>query len=1075
MASQSIDELKIELEYEAGQANSSVKELKDTLTQLSASTTGITSKLNNISKSLGNFKTAMTGLDASGYSENIQKIAQALASLQNLGKSNLGSFVNQLKKIPDLNKSLDTNTIQEFTTKINQLSVALSPLANKLNTVSVAFSRLPVYINKTNSNLNKYNVVANKTSAINSKLNFAGIIYGIRRFTNMLSDFITASNSYVENLNLFTVSMGKNTDKALEWIGTIEKALGIDPSEMMRYMGVFNIMATGFGLSSDAAYKMSKNLTQLTYDMASYFDLNIEEAANKVKSAFAGELEPVRALGYSLDQATLKQIAYNYGVEESFTTMTQAEKAQLRYIALMTQIPPVQGDMGRTILSAANSIRVLKAQMNILGREIGNIFIPMLMKIIPVAISVVKVLIKVAKTIASLFGYELPDLNWDTITEGSSGLASDMDDAAGSAKEFKKQLQGFDELNLLTSPSAGGSGTEDMGASFELDLPEYDMLKYYKKGIEDMTSKIEKFFGITSDESGKVSWAFEDMDKKAKLLIGTIGLLIGVKALGGLATIINNASTVTKTFGGILGGLGNNKIVKSLKGIGESFLGMVSGGKNAKFAASALGKQLAAIGTKIGPIAAITAVVVALGATFKKAYTENEDFRESVHNLVDAFKSFAMEIGEKISPVLEVIKQLFNDLKPVFEGIINIIYEILKLGLETFIDGLTTHIQIITQLLNGDFKGAWETFKGFVEEVAINIAETILNIVKNVENIKENWSKAWEELGETIKTTFSKKWNEFVTWFSNTAVGGFLINLGGLLLFKEEYWSKLWEVVKTSIVDIWNDFIEWFSNTAIGNFLSYLGGLLLFKKEYWQDLWGKIKEGASNAWALFKEWFSNTAIGKLVEYILNLDIFKSETWSGLFDSIKVGASNAWTNFTSWWSNNGLSSWFNDKVKPWFTIDKWQQLASNAVNGIKNTFSNAQFKIKVPKFNWTTTPVQSGWMYDILSNLGLPTSIPKLNISWAEYASGGFPDTGEFFLAREAGPEMVGRIGNKTTVANNDQIVEGISAGVYEAVVSANSTNDNSVIINIGNETLNRVFTRSMRTESNRYGTPVVEV
>ena len=108
--------------------------------------------------------------------------------------------------------------------------------------------------------------------------------------------------------------------------------------------------------------------------------------------------------------------------------MTQAEKAQLRYIALLTQNQAVQGDMSRTLTSAANALRVLQSQFAVLGREIGNVFIPILMKIVPVAIAVVKVLSKVAKAIASLLGFQLPDLNWDSVSVGEGNVAGAVDD-----------------------------------------------------------------------------------------------------------------------------------------------------------------------------------------------------------------------------------------------------------------------------------------------------------------------------------------------------------------------------------------------------------------------------------------------------------------------------------------------------------------------------------------------------------------------------------------------------------------------------------------------------------------------
>ena len=266
MASQSIDELKIEVDYEASQASSGVQELTETLKSLSSVTNGLSSKLGNISKNLSAFNQTMAGTNATNYKNSIEQIVQALAPLQNLEKAKLTSFINQLTKLKDVNNQLDPKTIDEFAQKIERLSNALAPLASQMNVVSSGFAKLPAYVSNTNNKLAKYNQTAKATSAINAKLNIAAIGATFMRLGRTIGKFVSQSNSYVENLNLFRVAMGESADTADRWINTVSNALGLDPSEMQRYMGVFQMISSGFGLSADNAYKMSKNLTQLTYD-----------------------------------------------------------------------------------------------------------------------------------------------------------------------------------------------------------------------------------------------------------------------------------------------------------------------------------------------------------------------------------------------------------------------------------------------------------------------------------------------------------------------------------------------------------------------------------------------------------------------------------------------------------------------------------------------------------------------------------------------------------------------------------------------------------------------------------------
>lgn len=114
--------------------------------------------------------------------------------------------------------------------------------------------------------------------------------YAFKRIGDFIGSAITESNAFIENMNLFTVSMGSAVDQAQEFVDTVSEAVGIDPSEMMRNVGMFQRLSTGFGIASDEAYKMSKNLTQLGYDMSSFFNLPIEESMTKLQSGIAGKI-----------------------------------------------------------------------------------------------------------------------------------------------------------------------------------------------------------------------------------------------------------------------------------------------------------------------------------------------------------------------------------------------------------------------------------------------------------------------------------------------------------------------------------------------------------------------------------------------------------------------------------------------------------------------------------------------------------------------------------------------------------------------------------------------------------------
>lgn len=233
-----------------------------------------------------------------------------------------------------------------------------------------------------------------------------------------------------------------------------------------------------------------------------------------------------------------------------------------------------------------------------------------------------------------------------------------------------------------------------------------------------------------------------------------------------------------------------------------------------------------------------------------------------------------------------------------------------------------------------------------------------------------------------------------------------------------------------------------------------------------------VKTIATKIWTNFTTALSN--IAKWVnERIIQPTI---NVFTRLFNNVKLIGKNIYKGFTGSLSN--IYNFVKTKiVNP--VIDKFNSLKDKVFsifNKIKEkvtgVFSNLNIKLKTPHFSWTSEPA-SGWIANVLEKLNLPTSLPKLHIDW--YASGGYPNEGDLFFANEAGPEMIGKIGNKTAVANNDQITRAIAEATYQAVSQALHENQDSnqpIIVNVGNETLYKGMTRSRSQASNQYGITV---
>lgn len=495
-----IDEVSIEIGANSQSASSN-------LDNLAKSITNLTSILNNGLKGLTNFNSTLSNLkkitsNMNINSESFTKVQNSLSGINNIGKTtNLSSIIKQLKEIPSITQSLDEKTISTFTSRIKELTSALSPLATEMVKVSTAFSALPNNINKINTTLSKaqktiknstnnnQGIIGNLFSGTSGGILKAGLLIAtIQRLGTTIGSFVNQSNDYIENMNFFNVAMGEMTNKAKEFINQYTSVLAVDPSNMMRNMSFFNSIIKGFGLSSDAAYTMSKNLTQLSYDMTSVLKIPVEESMQKIRSGISGELEPMRAIGVALDQASLQETAYALGINQKVSAMTRAQKTELLYYQIMKQTSYMQGDLARTMKSPANALMILKQQFTQLARAIGNIFIPILAQIIPYIQVVVGWLTTLANTIAELFHFKLEDYvtNTPVITSGLEDISTGVGDIGNSAsktnKELDKMLGKFDELNVIDfgdkSDSGSGSGTGGVGTggSLGIPLPDYDAL-----------------------------------------------------------------------------------------------------------------------------------------------------------------------------------------------------------------------------------------------------------------------------------------------------------------------------------------------------------------------------------------------------------------------------------------------------------------------------------------------------------------------------------------------------------------------------------------------------------------------
>ena len=413
----------------------------------------------------------------------------------------------------------------KITSSANAASKALDELIGKLQKlqglsggnsgINVAVTAMGNFTNATNS----------ATSALKS---FITQFASIAAVVKILKSAISESMNFTETFNYFNVAMKEFTQEAEDYAEKVNSVLGINVEQWENAQATFMSLGTTFGLTGQQANKMSKNLTQLVYDLSSLKNVDPTVALQKLRSAFAGEIEPLRAWGVDLSKANLQLAATELGITKTFNAMTQAEKAQLRYYVIMKQTTDAQGDMARTLSSPANQLRLLKQALTECARALGNVFIPMLRAVIPILTFFVKVITAVLEAIARLFGFSYPDVQWyGDYTSGVSGLGDAMDKTGRKAKKLKGQLAGFDEINNLTTNKGGGGGVGGLGGGWaDFELPEYD------------------FLGDLEEKANKVKKALEII---APILLGiatAIGIILiyynRAKIIAGLTTFITN-------------------------------------------------------------------------------------------------------------------------------------------------------------------------------------------------------------------------------------------------------------------------------------------------------------------------------------------------------------------------------------------------------------------------------------------------------------------------------------------------------------------------------------------------------
>lgn len=479
------------------------------LTQSAKGIRSVANALNRISSvNLGN-------MDFSGLGSKMNSLKNGLSPISSISDSSIKSLrgvssaINSIAKIPSITKKLDSKTLDDFAEVCKKVASAISPLASKLDKVGSSFSSLPSKIKSAVNSTAHFSSANQKASTSLSSLasqlenikKRAAQLVSLKAIATYLANAVTKFNDFYEATDLFNNAMGELSGQATELINKMESLLGIDPTEAMTNIATIQSLATSFGLASDKAYILSKNLTQLAYDESSYWNKDTATTFTAIASAISGELEPIRRLGVDLSQARLQQELLALGFNKQVSSLSQADKAVLRYIAIMKQTTNIQGNLAQTISSPANMVRILKSEISQLAKAVGQLLYPAFKAILPVLIAAVDLIKEFVVSLASVFGQKIEFTDFSKTQKDIGGVTDAMDDTAdatkAAAKAAKDYTMGFDELNIIDpSQNSGSSGSGSGGAAGNLlgdvDLSQYDMFKDYAgSAVDEIKAKLK--------------------------------------------------------------------------------------------------------------------------------------------------------------------------------------------------------------------------------------------------------------------------------------------------------------------------------------------------------------------------------------------------------------------------------------------------------------------------------------------------------------------------------------------------------------------------------------------------------
>ena len=1167
----SIDELQIEINAKATKANDAIDRLVGKIDKLSTSMSKIdgkglasladgTKQLGNAMQALNNINAvnfanvtrslkALNKLDTTGLlnlSKSIKTISSSFSGLKNTAKSiqNISNLANGIKQLGYKSADKAITNIPLLATAMRQLMTELSKapkvsrniidmtnalaklartgassgaaarsLSHSFNTVSASSSGMKLSLRGATSGL------SNLRRSILSAMGVAGGFYAIFRG---IKESINISSDLTEVQNVVDVTFGDFKSKIEDLAKVSIPELGMSELTTKQIASRYQAMGTAMGISQKKMADMSVELTRLTGDMASFYNVEQKAVGEDLEAIFTGQTKPLRQYGLDLTEATLQEWALKNGIDANINSMSQMEKTMLRYQYVMANTKAAQNDFQRTQDTWANQVRILRENFKALASVIGSSFISALKPLVKALNSAMSHIIAFAKVVSNslgkIFGWQYEDAtggianDFGDAADYADELAGGTGKAAENAKKLKQQLQGFHELNVLTSPADSGSGGGGGGAGGTANTDA-------NGGQWVQTDSILKSYESQLDTLYKLGSHIGDTLTSAMNNIDWDSVYEGARNFGsGLASFLNGLispelfGATGKTIAASL-----NTALYSLNSFGTTFdwndFGVSIGtGINNFFSTFDFKATAETINTWANGI--LDTIISALDTIdWSQVGTAIGDFFSKL-DIADIASKLLYVAGQIITGLGEALLNVF-DKSPLSGAIISVIGG-LKLASASQVWAKTIGDTILNKLGVSVGTSGSSTGMGAIGQATIAVTSGILI----GEVIGGQASKLWASMAEDAgNSDLAKYYSEY-----NTPIKA----IKGLIDAKPTM-KELSDAINQMSYDF-TDYIIDDETTVIP--LSGVVKDLDFSKLSRTDK--TVKDGKLTARNLIDSIpFADKTIknGKVYAEALQDAIpIKSKIINNMIgnitsktDSIKDKNLNSFTailhkgsdaikdkilgNFTADIKDKkdsltesmktfetiakfgkGIDN-LGEGIKTFSSIARFDSATDNIGSGLKTLSSIARFdsaKNNIPSSALTigaTARIDSAIVGKGMKNFKISITKKAMgglfsNGSWKpiqQFALGGFPDTSQLFIARERGPELVGTLGGHTAVMNNDQIVASVSDGVARAVSSVMSRYGNNspqpIIVNLDGREVFNSTRRYANDYYNRTGRP----